>query len=81
MREREEWCECFCIRKKDVLLYKWLQLAKDELSTDMITKDMMTDRLDDVDAVRQRKKLAVIGDKEREGSVMVLLVGIVLQDE
>ena len=63
------------------MLYKWLQLVNPELSTDVITKDMKTDRLDDVDAVRQRKMLVGLGDKERHGRGRVLVVGIVLQDE
>ena len=65
----------------DVLLYKGLQLVNTELSMNVNAKDMKTDRLDDVDAVRQRKKLAVIGDKERHGRGRVLVVRIVLQDE
>ena len=63
------------------MLYKWLQLVKDELSTDVLTKDMKTDRLDVVGGVRREKKLVGIGDKEREGGGMVLVVRIVLQDE
>ena len=52
-----------------------------ELSTDVITKDMKTDRLDVVGGVRREKKLVGIGDKDRDGSGKVLLVGIVLQVE
>ena len=64
----------------DVLLYKGLQLVNPELSMNVTAKDIKTDRLDDVDAVRQRKKLAVIYDKERHGRGRVLVVWIVLQD-
>ena len=67
--------------KMDVLLYKGLQLANPEFGMNVTAKDIKTDRLDDVDAVRQRKKkLAVIYDKERHGSGRVLVVRIVLKD-
>ena len=62
----------------DVLLYKWLQLADPELSPDVITKDMKTDRLDVVGGMRREKKLVGIGDKEMHGRGRVLVVRIVL---
>ena len=56
-------------------------MADPELRMNVNAKDIKTDRLEDVDSVRQQKRLVGIGDKEREGSGRVLVVGIVLQDE
>ena len=56
-------------------------MVNPELSMNVNAKDMKTDRLDMVGGMRREKKLVGIGDKEREGSGRVLVVGIVLKDE
>ena len=63
------------------MLYKWLQLANPELSMNVNAKDIKKERLDVVGGMRREKKLVGIGDKDREGSGRVLVVGSVLQDE
>ena len=55
-------------------------MVNPELSKNVNAKDIKKDRLNVVGGVRREKKLVGIGDKEREGSGKVLVLGIGLQD-